>query len=329
MASQDTSNTSAFIEAQQYSKFIIENLPDILLPDTFTRDVSDFGTGTTLDIKTIGSTTIQDVSEGVPLTFTPIESGFIQMSISEYTGDAWSVSDELRQDSVQLEQLMAMRAVESTRALSEDVETKFLATANNIQTNANVNLVNGRPHRWIAGGAGITTRNMALADLVALKLSFDKANAPQAGRILIVDPIVEASINGLITTTAATDNNPMWDGLITTGFAQSHKFVKNIMGFDIYTSNFLPVSTATEALNGAAYGLANTTSAIGDVANIAMVVTDDQTKPVMRAWRLQPKTEGWRDSENREDKFQVTSRFGFGVQRVDTLAVIMTSASTY
>lgn len=327
MASQDTSNTTAFIESQQYSKFIIENLPDILLPDTFTRDVSDFGTGTTLDIKTIGSTTIQDVAEGVPLTFNPIESGFIQMTISEYTGDAWSVSDELRQDSVQLEQLMAMRAVESTRALAEDVETKFLSAAATVQTAGNISLVNARPHRWVAGNG--TTRLMTLDDLVALKLSFDKANVPQAGRILMVDPIVEATVNGLVVTTTATDNNPMWDGMITTGFAQSHKFVKNIMGFDIYTTNFLPVVTAVETLDASGYGLPNDDTVAGDVANIAMCVADDQSKPIMRAWRLQPSTEGWRDSENREDKFQVTSRFGFGAQRVDTLAVIFTSGSAY
>jgi len=49
----------------------------------------------------------------------------------------------------------------------------------------------------------------------------------------------------------------------------------------------------------------------------------------MHAWRRAPKTEGWRDNEERADKYQVTSRFGFGAQRVDTLGVILTSGSTY
>lgn len=47
---QLTSNTRAFIEAEQYSSFILLNLHDGLLPETFFRDVSDFGSGTTLNI---------------------------------------------------------------------------------------------------------------------------------------------------------------------------------------------------------------------------------------------------------------------------------------
>ncbi len=47
---QLTTNTTAFIEAQQYSQFILMNLHDGLLPGTFYRDVSDFGQGTTLNI---------------------------------------------------------------------------------------------------------------------------------------------------------------------------------------------------------------------------------------------------------------------------------------
>jgi len=60
-----------------------------------------------------------------------------------------------------------------------------------------------------------------------------------------------------------------------------------------------------------------------------MCVADDSTKPIMHAWRRMPKTEGWRDEETRSDKFQVTSRFGFGAQRLDTLGVIFTDEATY
>lgn len=81
---QNTSNSSAFIEAQQYSAFILRNLQDGLLPGSFYRNVSDFGSGTTLNIKTIGSVTIQDGAEDVPFEYSPIESGTIQMSITDY-----------------------------------------------------------------------------------------------------------------------------------------------------------------------------------------------------------------------------------------------------
>ena len=326
--SQLTSNTTAFVEATQYSQFILDNLHDYLLPEGLYRDVSDFGSGTTLNIKTVGTVTIQDAAEDTPLNFNPIDTGNITLTITDYVGDAWKVSDDLREDGAQIDSLMSMRAMESTRALGENHESRFLAVANAAQTAANVNLVNGRPHRWIGGGSGVTTRVMSMSDLIAMKLAFDKANVPAAGRIAIVDPIVEATLNSL-TNIVNVSNNPMFEGIITEGFAKDHKFVRNIFGFDIWTSNFLPLKTATEALNASSYNLANTSAAIGDVANLFMCVSDDSTKPIMHAWRRAPKTEGWRDNEERADKYQVTSRFGLGAQRVDTLGTILTTTLTY
>ncbi len=325
----NTANTTAFIESQQYSQFILDNLHDYLLPEGMYRDVTDFGSGTTLNIKTVGTVTLQDAAEDTPLNFTNIDTGNITLSITDYIGDAWKVTDDLREDGSQVDTLMAMRAMESTRALGENHEGRFLAVANGGQTAADVNLVNGRPHRWVAGGAGAATRNVVLADFVSMKLAFDKANAPASGRIAIVDPIVEATLNTLISQTSVVNNTPQFQGVLNEGFARDHRFVRNIMGWDIYTSNFLPSLTATEAINGAAYDLANDTAEVGDKANIFMCVADDSCKPVMHAWRRAPQTEGWRDQEERADKYQVTSRFGFGVQRADTLGVLLTDDATY
>ena len=312
---QLTSNTTAFIESQQYSQFILDNLHDYLLPEGMYRDVTDFGSGTTLNIKTVGTVTLQDAAEDTPLNFTNIDTGTITLAITDYIGDAWKVSDDLREDGSQVDTLMAMRAMESTRALGENHESRFLAVANAGQTAANLNLVNARPHRFVGSAAG-NARTITLADFVAMKLSFDKANAPAGGRIAIVDPIVEASLNTLISATTVVDNTPQFVGVLNEGFARDHKFVRNIMGWDVYTSNFLPAITATAAQ-------------IGDKANVFMCVADDSCKPIMHAWRRAPMTEGWRAEEERGDKYQVTSRFGLGAQRVDTLGVLLTSPSAY
>lgn len=326
--SQNRDNSAAFIEATQYSDFILENLNDNLLPEGFVRDVSDFASGTTLNIKSVGSVTLQDVAENDPLVSTPIDSDTVTLTIGNYPGDRWHITDELRHDGTQVEQLSAMRAMESTRALAEYFETLFLSTAGSAQTSANVNLVNGRPHRWVAGGASGTSRNMTMADFVALKLSADKAKNPQAGRVMIVDPIVEATLNSLTNLTNVS-NNPMFGGIVTEGFARDHKFLHNIYGWDIYTSNYLPVKTATEALDASSYDLANDTAEIGDVANIAMCIADDNTKPIMKAWRQMPSVEGWRNPDLRRDEFQTTARLGMGAQRLDTLFVIYTDEATY
>ena len=146
---------------------------------------------------------------------------------------------------------------------------------------------------------------------------------------MIVDPIVEATLNELLTYSSMVNNNPMFEGIVNTGFARDHKFIKNIMGFDIYTSNRLPTLTATEALNAASKGLADDIAEVGDVVNMAMCIGSDQTKPLMRAWRMNPNVETRRNFELKRDEYDVRARFGLGAQRVDTLATIITSATTY
>lgn len=83
---QLTTNTQAFIEAEQYSDFILKNLHDGLLGEQFFRNVTDFGSGTTLNIKTVGTVTLQESSEDTPLEYNPIETGEITLQITEYEG---------------------------------------------------------------------------------------------------------------------------------------------------------------------------------------------------------------------------------------------------
>ena len=66
-------------------------------------------------------------------------------------------------------------------------------------------------------------------------------------------------------------------------------------------------------------------TATSGVANLFMCIADDQTKSLMSAWRQQPKVEGARNKDLARDEFVQRARFGFGVQRVDTLGVLLTS----
>lgn len=318
--SQQVSNSSAVIAAEIYSRFLVENLPEIMLPEGFARDVTDFGNGTTLNIPTVGSVTLQEAAEGTPLVFNPIDSGTVTLSINEFPGDAWSVTDVLKEDGYLVERLMQERAMESSRAMAEYFETKFLAACNDAQTANTANNINGVAHRIVGNGSG---RVVELEDFAFMKYAFDKAKVPQSGRIAIVDPMVEYTLNKLYNGSWVA-NNPSFTGIITEGFAQSHKFVTNIFGFDIWTSNLLPTVGAEAALTDRD---GNTTASVaGDVANIFMCVASDQTKPIMKAWRRKPSVEAWRDHEERKDKVQATGRFGLGAQRLDTLGVIITSA---
>ena len=310
--SQNRFNSTPFIEAEQYSAFILRNLHDGLLPGSFFRNVTDFGAGNTLHIKTVGTVTIQDGAEEVPFDYTPIESGEVTLTITDYLGDAWYVTDELKEDVAQVEALMAARSQESTRAIQEVFETRFLSKAQSSQTNTDPNTVNGFPHR-ISSSA--TNNIIQLSHLIRMKLAFDKANVPMAGRVAIVDPVVAATLDGLVTITS--NATPFAENILKNGFDREHTFLMNLYGWNIITSNRLPKGTFSDG----------TTSVTGGVANIFMSVADDNTKPIMAAWRRMPKVEGERNKDLRRDEFVTSCRWGFGTQRVDTLGVVITSAT--
>jgi len=266
---QLTTNTSAFIEAQQYSQFILANLHDGLLPGTFYRNVSDFPAGTQLNIN----------------------------------------------------------GVESTRAIQEDFETKFLKVAGiTAQTAGDKNAINGFDHRWVADSGADNSYKIGLTDFIDMKLAFDKANVPQAGRIALVDPVVEATLNKLAGATVSMDRNPQFQGVLEQGFVRDHKFLFNLFGWHIDTSSRLANITAAETIS---HNGTPETAPIGSVANVFMNVLDDSIKPIMGAWRQMPRVEGDRNKDLARDEFVTRSRYGFGRQRPESLGVVLTSASNY
>lgn len=315
----NTSTNRAFIESEVYSQFVLLNLHDGLLGGSFYRNVSDFPAGETLHIKTVGDVTLQECAEEVPLVYSPIESGEIQFRITEYKGDAWYITDEMREDGAQIDTLLAQRAAASTRAIQETFESDFLRTAADAQASNSRNLVNGFPHRIKASGANGT---LDLEDLVDARLALDKANVPAEGRVFIVDPVVEATLNKKVTITS--DITPFAVSLIENGMARGQRFIMNLYGFDIMTSNRLHRAIGAEA-NVKTFSNDGTGVAAGDIANIIMCIADDQAKPIMGAWRRMPKSEAKRNPDLRRDEHLVTCRYGMGAQRLDTLMVIFTS----
>lgn len=314
--SQNRGNSTAFIEAEQYSSMILRNLHDGMLPGVMYRNVSDFGSGTTLHIKTVGSVTIQDGAEEVPFDYTPIESGEVTLTITDYVGDAWYVTDELREDGAQVEALMSARSSESTRAIQEVFESRFLKKANTSQTNAQSNNVNGFPHRIASAVVTVGSENTALLDhFIKMKVAFDKSNVPMAGRVAIVDPVVGATMDRLVSI--GRDVTPFGQRILENGFDRDHTFLMNLYGWNIITSNRLDRGTFSDG----------TTSVADAVANVFMSVADDNTKPIMAAWRRMPKVEGERNKDLRRDEFVTSARWGFGTQRVDTLGILITSAT--
>ena len=310
--SQNTGNSTAFIEAEQYSAFILRNLHDGLLPGQFYRNVSDFGNGTTLNIKTLGDVVIQEGSEEVPFDYTAIESGTVPLTITEYPGDSWYVTDDMREDGSQVDALMAERQAESVRKFQEFFESKFLARCNTAQTDGNDNTVNSFAHRV----ASTETNDIfALSHLIDMKLAFDKAEVPYAGRVCILDPVAASVLDRLSTVTH--DVTPFGQKILENGFDRDHQFLMNLYGWNIITSNRLAKGSFSDGSNTISTG----------VANVFMSILDDNTKPIMAAWRRMPRVEGERNKDLRRDEFTQSARFGIAPQRIDTLGILITDAT--
>lgn len=312
--SMNRANSGAFIETEQYSSLILTNLHDGLLPELFVRNVTDFGSGSVLNIKTVGSVTVQDVAEDVAVDYTPIESGTVQMVIKEHVGDAWYVTDELKEDGAQIGALMTARSMESARALKEIHETRFLKAAAAPLLTGSTNPVNGFARTLVGSG---TNNTITIADFLAMKVAFDKANVPLGRRVAIVDPLTAATLASQVTL--SQDITDFGREVLLNGFDRDHEYKWNIHGWNVITSNRLPKG---------AFGYGTSIVANG-VANIFMSVADDNTKPVMHAWRRMPSIETERNKDLRRQEFVTTCRYGFGIQRLDTLGVIITPADRY
>ncbi|MDY0087124.1 MAG: hypothetical protein RBS78_01000 [Coriobacteriia bacterium] len=319
--SNTTANQAPLIKSAIFSEFILEHINDGFLPEGIHRDVSDFGDGTTLYIPVLGETILRDYVEDTGIEFDAVDSGQVTLTITDYVSAASYVTDKLKQDAYKAAALEASIPKEHLRVIKERYETDLLANKQTVSVPGNIN---GFAHRWVAA-SGSTAGVITLEDFNYAKLSFDKANVPEEGRVLIADPIVEMSLNHSMAATVAVNNNPQFEGIITTGFAKGRRFLRNIAGFDIWLSNRLP--RVTETIDGGPHG--SSKSVTSGVVNQFMCLTDDQHKPYMGAWRQQPQAEGFRNVTFKRDEYSTTARWGFGKQRDETLICVLTSATAY
>lgn len=324
-----TGNSEALRRQVVYSQTILDEMRDNnFLPEGLARDVSDFGDGDTLKITTFGEAVLVDLDpENTPIPTNSVDTGRIDLVINKFVGGGFYMTDQNKEDSHQAAQLDAAIPSKMMAALKENYETDLLATANR-QTIATPNAVNGFAHRYIASG---TSGVITMDDFIYAKLAFDKIGMPESGRIVVVDPLVEATLNTIIPLSAIS-NNPMFEGLVNTGFGQNMRFSKNIFGFDVYVTNRLP-TVASETIDTTSISVAapsgNGVLATAGVVNQFMCISDDMTTPYMSAWRRKPKVEYYREASAERDVYQLSARWGMGIQRPQSLISLVTAADKY
>ena len=311
MAGHASNNGSSdsLIRSELWSSQLKDVLEDeIGMAMRYVRWLDEFPDGDQFTIPSIGQAKVDDFVEGQEIKFRNLATGEFNFSITEYLSSAHSITDKLKEDSFYMNELMSSFVPKQARAIMERLETDIFALANQ-QTASDLNNINGFPHRFVGSG---TNETIAVQDFAKANLSLTKANAPAMNRIAIVDPTVGFELETL-TNLVNVSNNARWEGVIESGLTQGMSFVKNVYGFDVFTSNYL--ADANETID-------SITTTAGK-ANIFFSAAPD-VLPFIGAWRRMPEVEFHREPKLQEDQFITTARYGVKLFRPENLVTVLT-----
>lgn len=323
MAGMTTANSDALIRAEIWSGDLKRVLEDQLMATKYVDWLSGFPDGTTFTVPSIGTLDVNDYVEDTAVQYGALDTGEFQFSITDYISSATYITEKNRQDAFYAAKLEASFVPSMARAIQERVEVDILKQGqpgtSNGQTVANNNAINGADHRFVGSTLTGAVQHIGLADFAKARHALKKANVPDQNLIAIVDPSVEYVLNTL-TNLVNVSNNPRWEGIVEGGIGQGMQFVKNVYGFDVYTSNRLPLSGTNQS--GASETIDGTASTGASVANLFFSATSD-ILPWMGAWRQMPKVDGEFNKDFQREEYVTTARYGLKTYRRENLVTVL------
>jgi len=312
MSGMTTANTEHLIRAELYSATLKEILRDEMMAQRFVQMLQGFPDGNTFTIPSIGQLTVRDYVEDTAIQYSPLDTGEFQFSITEYLSSATYITKKQMQDSYYSQMLISKFVPEMERAIMEHFELTTLATPEaGVSANSN-ETIDGFEHRWAAGGSGAV---ITIQDFARARYVLKKANVPDRNLIALVDPSVEYTLNTLTNLVSVSDN-PRWEGIISEGIATGTKFVKNVYGFDVYTTNYLPTIT-----DGALPDAANNNvdfSSVNGKANL-FFSADASVTPFVGAWRQMPEVDYEYNKDFQRHEYLTTARYGVKLYRPENM----------
>lgn len=313
MAGETTANNTLLIRQELWSSQLKEVLQEEMIDaQRYVNWLTEFPDGNTFTIPSIGQFEVDNYVEDTAVNYRSISKGEFQFTINEYISSATYITNKDRQDSFYASQLEAAFVPGQARAIAEHVEAKVLGLQSS-QTASDPNTINGANHRWVASG---TNEVMSIKDFAYADFALTKANVPQDSRIAIVDPSVAYELQTL-TNLVNVSNNPMWEGVINEGIATGMKFIRNVYGFDVYVSKFLPTSV-NETIVGAG---GSRTSAAG-VANL-FFSANSSVLPFIGAWRQMPTVESEYNKDFQREEYLTICRYDTALYRPENLVVVI------
>jgi len=320
MSGMTTANMSQLIRSELWSSELKEILRDEMQAQKYVKMLDGFPDGDTFTIPSIGQLQVDNYEEDTEVLYRPMDTGEFQFSITEYLSSASYITNKAKQDAFYSAQLEAAFVPEQERAIMAHFERTTLASAESgISANSN-NSIDSVEHRWAGGGSGAV---VTVNDFARARYVLKKANVPDTGLVAIVDPSVEFTINTLSNLVSVSDN-PRWEGIVSTGIATGMKFVKNIYGFDVYTSNYLKDVTDS-ALNTAADAAVDF-STVNGKANLFFSAAAN-VMPFVGAWRQAPKVDFEYNKNKQRDEYVTTARYGVKLYRPENMVSVITKTN--
>jgi len=323
MAGMNTANSDALIRSNLWSAQLKDVLYANLQAQQYVRWLSDFPDGNTINIPSIGQLDANNYAEDQAVQYTALDTGNFQFSITEYLSSATYITNKAKQDGYYMSQLISQFVPKQARAINERLETDILKIgqpgSSGGQTVANANTINGVGHRWVGSSTLNSKAVIGPQDFAKALYSLKKANVPQTNLIAIVDPSVEYILNTL-TNLVNVQNNPRWEGIIAEGIGNSYRFVKNVYGFDVYTSNYLPLSGTGST--GTSETIGGVASGANAVANLFFSASAD-VLPFVGAWRQMPKVDGEYNKDFQREEYVTTCRYGLKLYRPENFVTVL------
>jgi len=314
-------NTSAInylTRSDVWGQELKELLRDEMQAQRYVRMLEGFPDGDTFHIPQIGATTVRDYTEDSAVTYDPLATADFTFTVDKYLASSTYITKKAEQDLFYANELMSRFVPEQERAIMEHFETTtFAAPEAGVSANS-AEAINGIAHRISGGNAG----RIELADFAYARFALKKANVPDQAMVAIVDPSVEFTLNTL-SNLVNVSNNPKFEGIVSAGVATGMRFVANVYGFDVYTSNYLPDNTDA-ALAERDGSTTNDFSVNNGKVNM-FFSAQAVANPFVGAWRQMPEVDYEYNKDYQRHEYVTTARYGVKLYRPEGIVRIATN----
>lgn len=315
----NTQNSQATIRAIVYSGMLREALEPDLIAMNYVDVINSFPDGDKWQDVEMGEATVSDYAEGEAIDYKGIEFGTRDFEINNYVQSGHFVTAKFAQDSYLANQIMAKVPGLEARAIACDLETKIWALANK-QTLNNANAINNMSHRYVAGTAAEGYGALSPEDFAYASAALNKVRYV-GPRVAVIPAYQEYLFVSNPRIKASLQYNPKFEGIVREGALSGTRFAFSIFGWDVYTSEFLPLSDGETSLknrdgDGTFTALTN--------CKVAVLFTNiPERRPFRMAWRQMPKFEGKWNMDMQREEYVTVARYGVGMGDTANLVCII------